>query len=60
MNKKELKLYEAPAQEVVELRLQGILCSSPDPKKTRLTATWEMQWNGESTRIPPVSFQETN
>ena len=32
MNKKELKLYEAPAQEVVELRLQGILCSSPDPK----------------------------
>ena len=31
MNKKELKLYEAPAQEVVELRLQGILCSSPNP-----------------------------
>jgi len=30
MNKKELKMYEAPACEVVELELQGILCASID------------------------------
>jgi len=29
MNKKDLKMYEAPASEVVELELQGILCGSP-------------------------------
>ena len=28
MNKKDLKFYEAPACEVVELELQSILCSS--------------------------------
>ena len=28
MNKKELKLYEAPASEVVELKMEGILCTS--------------------------------
>ena len=28
MDKKELKLYEAPACEVVELELQGMLCIS--------------------------------
>jgi len=28
MNKKELKFYEAPACEVMELELQGILCAS--------------------------------
>ena len=31
MNKKDLKFYEAPACEVMELKLQGILCSSTDP-----------------------------
>ena len=30
MDKKELKFYEAPACEVVELKLQGILCASQD------------------------------
>ena len=30
MDKKELKFYEAPACEVVELNLQGILCASGD------------------------------
>ena len=29
MNKKDLKFYEAPACEVVELDLEGILCASP-------------------------------
>jgi len=29
MNKKDLKMYEAPACEVVELDLEGILCASP-------------------------------
>ena len=28
MDKKELKFYEAPASEVVELKLQGVLCGS--------------------------------
>ena len=28
MDKKELKFYEAPACEVVELKLQGFLCNS--------------------------------
>ena len=28
MDKKELKFYEAPACEVVELDLQGMLCAS--------------------------------
>ena len=28
MDKKELKFYEAPACEVVELKLQGVLCQS--------------------------------
>jgi hypothetical protein len=30
MDKKELKFYEAPACEVVELKMQGVLCGS-DP-----------------------------
>ena len=30
MEKKELKFYEAPACEVVELKMQGILCASGD------------------------------
>jgi hypothetical protein len=30
MNKKELKFYEAPACDVVELKLQGVLCGSGD------------------------------
>ncbi len=30
MDKKELKFYEAPACDVVELKLQGFLCAS-DP-----------------------------
>ena len=29
MDKKELKFYEAPACDVVELKLQGVLCGSP-------------------------------
>lgn len=29
MNKKDLKFYEAPELEVVEVKLQGILCTSP-------------------------------
>ena len=28
MDKKELKFYEAPAAEVVELKLEGFLCAS--------------------------------
>ena len=28
MNKKELKFYEAPAFEVVEVKMQGMLCVS--------------------------------
>ena len=28
MDKKELKFYEAPAYEVVELQMQGVLCAS--------------------------------
>ena len=28
MVKKEMKFYEAPACEVVELKMQGILCAS--------------------------------
>ena len=30
MDKKELKFYAAPAGEVVELQLQGVLCASGD------------------------------
>ena len=36
MDKKELKFYEAPASEVVELEVEGFLCGSPeidDPKE---------------------------
>jgi len=29
MDKKELKFYDAPACEVVELKYQGMLCASP-------------------------------
>ena len=29
MNKKDLKMYEAPACEVVELEMSQILCASP-------------------------------
>lgn len=32
MDKKELKFYEAPAAEVVEVMLEGFLCTSDDPK----------------------------
>ena len=28
MEKKDLKVYEAPAMEVVEMELQGIVCAS--------------------------------
>ena len=28
MDKKELKFYDAPATEVVELKLEGFLCAS--------------------------------
>ncbi len=28
MNKKEMKFYEAPACEVVELNVSGVLCAS--------------------------------
>ena len=30
MDKKELKFYEAPAYEEVEMELQGVLCASGD------------------------------
>jgi len=30
MNKKDLKMYEAPACEVVEMKLQGVLCGSAE------------------------------
>ena len=30
MEKKELKFYEAPAMEVVEMEVQGFLCISAD------------------------------
>ena len=30
MDKKEQKFYEAPAFDVVELKLQGVLCASGD------------------------------
>ena len=29
MNKKDLKMYEAPSLEVVELEQEGFLCASP-------------------------------
>jgi len=28
MDKKDLKMYEAPASEVVEMELEGFLCAS--------------------------------
>ncbi len=28
MNKKEMKFYEAPAMDVVEVKLSGVLCAS--------------------------------
>ena len=31
MNKKDLKMYEAPASEVVELEMSQIICASPAP-----------------------------
>lgn len=31
MDKKILKFYETPAFEVVELNVEGFLCSSPNP-----------------------------
>lgn len=31
MDKKELKFYESPAYEVVELEVEGFLCGSPNP-----------------------------
>ena len=31
MDKKELKFYESPACEVVELNVEGFLCASPNP-----------------------------
>ena len=34
MDKKELKFYEAPACEVVELKLQGVLCASGEETST--------------------------
>ena len=30
MDKKELKFYEAPAQDIIDLELEGFLCTS-DP-----------------------------
>ena len=30
MEKRELKFYEAPAMEVVEMEVQGVLCISGD------------------------------
>ena len=36
MNKKELKFYEAPACEVMELELQGILCGSTNVEGVEL------------------------
>lgn len=36
MDKKELKWYVAPAQEIVDLKLEGMLCTSdPDDVKGR-------------------------
>ena len=29
MNKKDLKLYETPTVEVVDLKMEGFLCASP-------------------------------
>jgi hypothetical protein len=34
MDKKELKFYEAPACEVVELKLEGHLLAESDPVET--------------------------
>ena len=31
MDKKDLKWYESPAAEVVELEVEGFLCASPNP-----------------------------
>ena len=31
MNMKDLKMYEAPASEVVELEMSQIICASPAP-----------------------------
>jgi len=29
MNKKDLKMYETPTVEVVDLKMEGFLCASP-------------------------------
>ena len=44
MNKKDLKMYEAPACEVVELEMAQILCASPEePGKDE--GVGENEWN---------------
>ena len=35
MDKKELKFYEAPACDVMELKLQGMLCVSGEPEDVK-------------------------
>jgi len=36
MDKKELKFYDAPACEVVELKLQGMLCGSTNAENVEV------------------------
>jgi len=43
MDKKELKFYEAPASEVVEIKLQGALLSYSDPDSPTLPEGGEEQ-----------------
>ena len=38
MKKKELKMYEAPVVEVVEMEAQSVICAS-DP-----TSDWDPNW----------------
>ena len=42
MNKKQL--YAAPSTEVLELRLEGITCTSPSPEQTTPDTADEWSW----------------
>ena len=46
MDKKVLKFYEAPAAEVVELKLEGFLCASDDPQE--IEGTDQKDFGGEN------------
>lgn len=43
MDKKELKFYEAPVSEVIEMEAEGFLCNST---------------NAENANVDPIVFEE--